>query len=165
VPLGDHEARVEMDKPNPDMRKVRQGFIRGGNHPDDVDGMFNLYRRFYWVSYMQRAIRAWSAGDRYIIQLDEAATRLQHTIESPASSPAQIQSLLAEISLINENLTPIENQFVDALSEASRTTYQWLQAIMLAATPGLLILGTALSMRILQQRKARRRPGPAHRLS
>jgi len=153
VPLGDHEARVEMDKPNPDIRKVRQGFIRGGNHPGDVNGMFNLYRRFYWVSYLQRATRAWNAGDRYIIQLDEAATRLQRAVESPASSPAQIQSLLVEISLINENLTPIENQFVDALSEASRTTYLWLQAIMLAATPGLLILGTALSMRILQQRR------------
>jgi len=153
VPLGDHEARVEMDKPNPDIRKVRQGLIRGGNHLDDVDGMFNLYRRFYWVSYLRRATRAWSAGDRYIIQLDEAATRLQRTIESPASSPAQIQSLLVEISLINEHLTPIENQFVDALSEASRTIYQRLQAIMLAATPGLLILGIALSMRILQQRR------------
>jgi diguanylate cyclase (GGDEF)-like protein len=153
VPLGDHEARVEMDKPNPDIRKVRQGFIRGGNHSDDVDGMFNLYRRFYWVSYLQRATRAWDAGDRYIIQLDQAATRLQRTIESPASSPEQIQALLVEISLINEHLTPIENQFVDALGEASRTTYQWLQAIMLAATPGLLILGIALSMRILQQRR------------
>jgi diguanylate cyclase (GGDEF)-like protein len=153
VPLGDHEARVEMDKPNPDIRKVRLGFIRGGNHLDDVDGMFNLYRRFYWVSYLQRATRAWNAGDGYIIQLDEAATRLQRTIESPASSPAQIQSLLVEIALINEHLTPIENQFVDALSEASRTIYQWLQAIMLAATPGLSILGIALSMRILQQRR------------
>jgi diguanylate cyclase (GGDEF)-like protein len=153
VPLGDHEARVEMDKPNPDIRIVRQGFIRGGNHPDDVDRMFNLYRRFYWVSYVQRATRAWNTGDRYIIQLDGAATRLQRTIESPASTPAQIQSLLAEISLINENLTPIENEFVDALSEASRAVYRWLEALMFAAAPSLLILATALSMRILQQRR------------
>jgi diguanylate cyclase (GGDEF)-like protein len=151
LPLGDHEARVEMDKPHPDIRIVRQGFIRGGNHPGDVDGMFKLYRRFYWVSYLQRATRAWNAADRYIFQLDEAANRLQRTIESPASSPAEVQGLLAEISLINENVTPIENEFVDALSEASRTTYLWLQAVMLAATPGLLILATALSMRILQQ--------------
>ena len=153
VPLGDHEARVEMDKSDPDMRIVRQGFIRGGNHPDDVDGMFNLYRRFYWVSYLQKATRAWSAGDNYIIQLDEAATRLQRTIESPAPSAAQIQALLVEISVINENLTPIENEFVDSLSEASRSIFQWLQAVMLAATPGLLILATALSTRILQQRR------------
>jgi diguanylate cyclase (GGDEF)-like protein len=153
VPLGDHEARIEMDKPDPDIRKVRQGFLRGGNHLDDIDGMFNLYRRFRWVSYLQSATRAWEAGDLYIIQLEDAGTRLQRTIEAPTSSPAQIQSLLAEISLINESLTPIENQFVDALSDASRATYLWLQAIMLAATPCLLILGTALSMRILQQRK------------
>src|ERR1700733_857805 len=25
IPLGDHEARIEMDRPNPDIRKVRQG--------------------------------------------------------------------------------------------------------------------------------------------
>jgi EAL domain-containing protein (putative c-di-GMP-specific phosphodiesterase class I) len=56
VPMGDYEARLEMDKPNPDIRKVRQGFIRGGNHPDDVAGMSDLYRRFRWVSYMKRPI-------------------------------------------------------------------------------------------------------------
>jgi diguanylate cyclase (GGDEF)-like protein len=153
VPLGDHEARIEMDRPNPDIRKVRQGFIRGGIHLDDVDGMFNLYTRFRRVSFIQRAIHAWVAGDRYIVQLDGAAASLQREIESPSPSAARIHSILDEISLINENLTPIENQFVDALSEASRTTYRLLQTIMLAATPGLLILGTVLSLRILQQRK------------
>ena len=153
VPLGDHEARVEMDKPNPDFEKVRQGFVRGGNHLDDIDGMFNLYRRFKWVSFMQRAIRAWDAGDRYIVQLDEAGTLLQREIESPSPSAEKVQSILVEIFVINENLTPIENQFVDALGEASRTTYRWLQGIMLAATPGLLMLGIVLSLRILQQRK------------
>jgi diguanylate cyclase (GGDEF)-like protein len=153
VPLGDHEARIEMDKPNPDIRKVRQGFLGGGIHPDDVDGMFNLYRRFRWVTFMQRAIRAWDAADRYMVQLDAAGSLLQREIESPSSNSQRVRSILDDISSINENLTPIENQFVDALSEASRTTYQLLQAMMLAATPGLLILGTVLSLRILQQRK------------
>jgi diguanylate cyclase (GGDEF)-like protein len=102
---------------------------------------------------MQRAIRAWDTADRYIIQLDHAGTSLQREVESSAPSPERVQSLLAEISLINERLTPIENQFVDALSEASRTTYQLLQVVMLAATPGLLVLGILLSLRILQQRR------------
>jgi diguanylate cyclase (GGDEF)-like protein len=153
VPLGDHDARLEMDKPAPDMQKVRQGFISGRNHPDDVDGMFKLYRRFGRVSYLQRAIRAWETGDRYIAQLNQAAATLQRNVESPTSSPEQVRSILDQISAINENLTPVENQFVDALSEGSRTAYQLIQAILLATTPGLLILGTALSMRILQQRK------------
>ena len=153
VPLGDHEARLEMDKPSPDFEKVREGFVRGGNHLDDIDGMFNLYRRFEWVSFMQRAIRAWEAGDRYIVQLDEAGTLLQREIESASPSAEGVQFILAEVFVINENLTPIENQFVDALGEASRTTYRLLQEIMLGAAPALLLLGIVLSLRILQQRK------------
>jgi diguanylate cyclase (GGDEF)-like protein len=153
VPLGDHAARIEMNKAHPDLQKVRGGFIRGGNHTDDVDGMFHLYRRFAWVSFMQRAIQAWEAADHYMIQLDDAGNSLQREIESPSPSAQEILATLAEVSSINEKLTPIENQFVDALSEASRAAYQLLQAILFAATPGLLILGTVLSLRILQQRK------------
>ena len=153
IPMGDHDARVEMNKSKPDLRKVRQGFVRGGNHPDDIDGMVNLYRRFAWVSFVQRAIRAWEAGDLHISRLDEAGMLLQLEIASPAPSPGKIQSILAEISGINDNLTSIENQFVAAMSDASRLTYRILQGIMLAATPGLLMLGVVLSLRILQQRK------------
>jgi diguanylate cyclase (GGDEF)-like protein len=153
IPLGDHDARVELNKPKPDFKIVRQGFLRGGNHPDDIDGMVNLYRRFEWVSFMQRAIHAWEAGDSYITQLDEAGTLLQLEIASPAPRSEKIKSTLAEISRLNDSLTRIENQFVGAMSDASRSTYQLLQGIMLAATPGLLLLGIVLSLRILQQRK------------
>jgi diguanylate cyclase (GGDEF)-like protein len=153
VPLGDHTARLEMNKVDPDIQKVRQGFIRGGNNVDDIGGMFDLYRRFERVSFMRRAIQAWESADRYIIRLNEAASSLQREIESPASRPQDIQATLDEVSLINEELTPIENQFVEALSEASRTAFLLLQEILFAATPVLLILGTVLSLRILQQRK------------
>jgi diguanylate cyclase (GGDEF)-like protein len=153
VPLGDRDARIELDKPNPDLERIRQGFVRGGIHLDDIDGMIKLYRRFEWVSFMQRAIRAWRAGDRYIVQLDDAGTLLEREIESPSPNAEKVQSILTDVFVINDNLTPIENQFVDALSEASRTTYRSLQGIMLAVTPGLLMLGIVLSLRILQQRK------------
>jgi diguanylate cyclase (GGDEF)-like protein len=115
--------------------------------------MFNLYRRFKWMSFMQRAILAWKTGDRYIVQLVDAGTRLQRETESPVPSAATIQSILTEISRINDNLTPVEIQFDDTLSEASRKTYRLLQAAMLAAAPGLLIFGVLLSLRILQQKK------------
>ena len=108
VPLGDHEARVEMDKPDPDLQKVRQAFVRGGIHVDDIDGMVTLYRRFEWISFMQRAILAWKEGDRYIAQLDESGTLLQREVESRSPSADKLQSILADISEINENLTPIE---------------------------------------------------------
>jgi diguanylate cyclase (GGDEF)-like protein len=153
VPLGDHTARLEMNNSSPDIQKVRQGFIQGGNNVDDIDGMFSLYRKFGRVRFMQQAIQAWESADGYIIQLDEAARSLQREIESPSPRPNDIQAALDKVSLINEKLTPIENQFVEALSAASRTAYLLLQGILFAATPVLLILGTLLSLRILQQRK------------
>jgi diguanylate cyclase (GGDEF)-like protein len=151
--LGDHEARIEMNKSTPNIRRVREEFIRGGNHPDDVDGMFDLYRRFRPVSYMQKAVLAWTEADQYMAVLEDTGTALQRETESTSPNPARIRSLLAQIGTINDRLTPVEKEFVDALSEASRATYKWLQAIMLAAALALLGLGTALSMRILQQRR------------
>lgn len=153
IPMGDHDARVEMNKPTSDLKIVRQGLLRGGNHPDDIDGMFHLYRRFAWLSFVQRAVRAWEAGDLYVARLNAAGTLLEREIASPAPDSAKIDILLAEISVINDALTPIENEFVGAMSDASRLTYRLLQGIMLAATPGLLMLGIVLSLRLLQHRR------------
>jgi diguanylate cyclase (GGDEF)-like protein len=153
IPRGDRDARLEMDRPSPDLLKVRQGFARGGIDAADIDGMISLYRTFKQVDFMQRAIRSWVEGDRYIGLLGEAGDKLQHELESPAPRAAVIDATLADITRINESLTPIEKEFVEALSAASRTTYLILRAVILAATPGLLLLAIALSLRILQQRK------------
>jgi diguanylate cyclase (GGDEF)-like protein len=153
IPLGDHQARLEMDQSNPNLLVVRQGFLRGGIHPDDIDGMVSLYRRLKWVSYMRRAVLAWEAADQGIARLEQAGGALQREVESADPHPVEVQRLLKEIAAVNEQLTPIEIQFVNALSDASRATYQSLQLLLLAATPVLLVLGVALSMRILQQKQ------------
>src|SRR6185295_10830225 len=35
VTLGDKKARLELEKPNPDLAIAWQGFIEGRNHPED----------------------------------------------------------------------------------------------------------------------------------
>ena len=35
VPLGDRQARLELEKPEPDLAIVREGFIAGKNDPDE----------------------------------------------------------------------------------------------------------------------------------
>ena len=56
VPLGDHKTRMELLKENPDLNAAREGFIEGRVHPDDIDGMIKLLRRFHSVSYIKNAI-------------------------------------------------------------------------------------------------------------
>jgi diguanylate cyclase (GGDEF)-like protein len=153
IPLGDRVARLAMDDPRGDPAIIREGFRRGGIHPDDIDGLVLLYHRFKSTSFMSRAIRAWTQGDVLIARLDEAATHLRREVESPSSDAGRIKSDLAVIAQINEELTPQENEFVAALGDASRTTYQLLRRMLLAATPVLLLFGTVLSVRILRHRK------------
>jgi diguanylate cyclase (GGDEF)-like protein len=153
IPQGDHVARLAMDDPHGNPEVIREGFRRGGIHPDDIDGLVLLYHRFKSTSFMSRAIQAWTQGDVLIARLDEAAMRLRREVESPSSNAIRINSDLADIARINDELTPLENEFVAALGDASRTTYQLLRGMLLGATPVLLLFGTVLSVRILRHRK------------
>ena len=44
IAAGDHQARIELDKPTVDLNVAREGFRLGGNHDDDIGGMIRLYR-------------------------------------------------------------------------------------------------------------------------
>src|SRR5437868_5898639 len=63
VPLGDRRARVALDRDPTDLAQASAGFIQGRNHPEDVDGLIELFRRFRHVSYMADAVQSWADAD------------------------------------------------------------------------------------------------------
>src|ERR1700709_2141424 len=63
VPMGDHKTRLELLKAEPDINISKQGFLEGRVHPDDIDGMITLLKRFQDVSYLKKAISLWTEGD------------------------------------------------------------------------------------------------------
>src|SRR3954447_7626733 len=87
VPLGDHKTRLELLKPNPDLRIARQGFLEGRVHENDIDGMINLVRRFNSMYYLNKAIGYWSKGDTVIAELIPIGEKLHNEINS--SLPSQ----------------------------------------------------------------------------
>src|SRR6266566_3601170 len=66
APLGDKFARIELEKHNPNMTIVYQGFTRGQINPDDIPGMVRLFRWFHDFTFMRVAIVDWTAGDKEI---------------------------------------------------------------------------------------------------
>src|SRR5947209_10602269 len=46
VPMGDKQARLQLERLTPDMALVQQGFVRGRNNPADIGKMSMLFRRF-----------------------------------------------------------------------------------------------------------------------
>ena len=151
VPLGDRQAREALEEPKPDLERARQGFLDGRNHPDDVDGMIWLFRRFRNVSYIDRAIAIWSEGDRGIAELVAAAERLHQSVTTGQVDEESLRPLLETIHRINDELTPLEDRFSFTLGEASRRMQLALMSATLFAAIVLVLLGIILSQRMLRE--------------
>src|SRR5579872_760603 len=82
VPLGDRQARLELQKPVPEMGIVRRGFIQGRNSPQDVEGMATLFRRFRHSTYMSEAVDIWAQADAHIERLQKLGDNLHAEISS-----------------------------------------------------------------------------------
>lgn len=151
VTAGDKQARLQLTSSSPDMALVYRGFVQGRNHPQDVQSMTNLFRRFGHVGYMARAIEIWTQGDAYIDQLCTIAGELHEQINSPHPDVQKIRALADQVAAIDARLTPLEDGFSSTLGEGARWINRDLAIISLVATGLLLFLGISLSMAVLQQ--------------
>ena len=127
VPLGDHKTRLELLKKNPDLNIARQGFLEGRIHPDDIDGMIKLVRRFHDINYLHKAIGIWAEGDSIIAQLIPIGEKFHAEITLSSPSRERLDLLFEQIDPINQTLTTLEDNFSYTLGEGSR----WLENIIL----------------------------------
>ena len=128
LPDGDHRARMELLKANPDLGVVHEGFLAGKIHPDDIEPMVQLLRRFYWISYMARAIRAWTVADGLLAELRTEGA-LYHDLMANAFPDAQrAEQSLKRITSLNAELTQAEDEFSEALGEGSR----WMERLVIS---------------------------------
>ena len=151
VPMGDRVARLELEKPDPDLEVARRGFIAGKNDPEDIDGMIMLFRRFRDVSFMKQAIAIWTEADGYITELNAAAEELHARMSAGEIRPEMLAPILARIDNVNRRLTPLEESFSYTLGDASRRTH-WILVAALVVTALILVFpGVAATRRILQR--------------
>jgi PAS domain S-box-containing protein len=151
VPLGDRTARIELEKPHPDLARAYQGFIDAHNHPDDVENLATLFRRFRHISYMSTAIDVWTHGDALIAQLHDLGDDLHASIASGQADAAHINHILEAVGSLNEQLTVLEDEFSRTLGEGNRWLERRLLQLTYAATALLLVTGIFLSWMILRQ--------------
>jgi signal transduction histidine kinase len=119
VPLADRQAREALDRPVLDEAAVRQGFIGGGIHPDDVPGMVRLYRWFGTLPFMRRVILTWSEGDERIAELTTLAHDLHRQV-AVAEGIAALRGSQARLRQLDDQLTALEVRFSNDLAEAAR---------------------------------------------
>lgn len=149
VPIGDQRARNELDQPRADMQVVRQGFLDGGNHPDDIDGIVFLYSNFKNFSLLREPLANWKIGDGLIQQLSLEAQHLHAAIATGNPDPMAMIASVARIREIDARLTPLELRFSASLGESSRQVQRLLLFATLAIAISLMIFGSWISRYIL----------------
>ena len=150
VPLGDARARRELEKPNPDMKLVAEGFLAGRNHPDDIDNMAKLFLRFRRVDFMARAIELWTQGDGLIEKLRQLGEGLHAVLAAEPVDAERVTKILREVHALNEELTVLEDDFSRTLGQGNRWLERRLLQLMYGATALLLAAGAFASTTILR---------------
>ena len=153
VPLGDRQARQEMEQADPDMARIRTGFLQGGVHPDDIDGMVALFRRLGNQPLFRDALTAWVDGDALIDRLRESARQLQLQVER-GDAPGALMPTLRQLRDINDQLTFTEKRFSASLATASRLTESLLVGSILLSAVLLSLLSVAVMRRSLTRQTA-----------
>ena len=124
IPLGDRKARQALEKPVPDLKAAFEGFREGKIHPDDIEGVINLLRRFNSNLYVGNAIKIWIEGDRLLDEVMKEGDRIHRLISRGASVSPEIRRSFFRLSQLNEDLTRAEYNFSNTLGEGSR----WLES-------------------------------------
>lgn len=146
IPLGDRQARIELEKKEMNRDRVVEGFLNGENHPHDIPPMINLVRRFYWEPHLARAFDRWREGDRLITEFMVLGNSLQQTVRSESMNIEKIENIMMQIFELDDHLTTAENEFSFALGEASRWIENLLMIVLLLAV--ISIEGTGLYLTV-----------------
>ena len=132
TPTGDSIARIELMKPIPDLEKVKKGFLRGGIHADDLNGIIHLMLNFHSFEHLSRAISLWTDADHLLTKLNSRAENLHHLVLVRAS-PKELRASLDSIDELNDRLTSLETQFSATLGEGSRYLEHMLMILLFCA--------------------------------
>lgn len=154
IPLADHAARLALEQSEPDTNAARIGFLQGGNHADDVTGMIWLFQNFRGFSYLDTAIRHWTAADSMILDLDRLGDSIHRTFRQEPVTAAQIRAWKTEIHQLDHQIGPLSKAFSDSLGEGSRFIMMALMMANLATAALLIVLAVWRTRKLLAQRRA-----------
>jgi signal transduction histidine kinase len=146
TPLGDRQARLELSKPHPDLNLSDQGFLEGQNHPADVRGMAQLFRRFHGFHQIHRAIEIWTRADTALLELQDLGGAFQALTPAQRARPAQVDSFIRQLDEINGRLTLLENDFSLTMGAAARWARNLLEWVMIVGSLSVGLLSLAIAL-------------------
>lgn len=134
VNLGDKQARLALSQAKPDIKAAKEGFLKGGNHPKDIDSMITFFIRFENFYYMQKAIDVWERGDKKIADLILLGEKIHQCIQNDKKDCRD--SLIINLEILNDELNEIAIEFSLVLSEGAR----WIKSTFMSISIVVILL-------------------------
>ncbi|MEJ1239270.1 ATP-binding protein [Chryseolinea sp. T2] len=125
VPIGDSLARKAITENKPD-HEILEGFLQGGNHPDDVENMVWLFRNFRTVSFMEEAIQLWKEADVQVGEMHQLGIDVHRRIGVNDFPASEIPVLRTRIEKLNVELHKKEKEFSAVMGIGARRIERWL---------------------------------------
>jgi len=148
MPLGDHLARVQLNKAQSDPALIERGFEAGGIDARDIPAMVRLYRYGGRWGPIAKAIGIWAKADGPLLKLARVGREIHRSMLLGDRAGARV--LLRQAYRIDSALTPLEIAFTNQIGEAARLGEgAFLLATLLSALgmsfAGLLRTGALVS--------------------
>ena len=156
LPQGDRSARLAIDQGGSSAAGATAGFLAGGNHVDEIDGMIWLYKYFKRAPHVAQAVAFWNQGDALIAQLRQLGSRL-HVQQSAGLRTADRQALADQLDQLDRAFAPVEEGFSAALGDASRLTLRLLSVLICLIALVLLAITAAVFRRLTRQSEQSRK--------
>ena len=153
IPLGDRAARLALQPGQIQVDLAREGFLRGGNHPQDIDGLIWLLRYFHDFDIVKKPVQHWLVGDEYIHALRELSHQIRQATERGAVDDATRAQWQTAIRDINAGATPAARAFSEALGDSSRRIVALLMWANIGIAVTLILLTLWHTHTLLAQRR------------
>ncbi|NNF11672.1 MAG: response regulator [Gemmatimonadetes bacterium] len=145
VTLGVRMVREELERLNPDMDAVMDGFERGQIPVEFREGMALLFRRGRNVGFAARAIEIWEEGDQRIDALRALGGQLRDALQGSSPDGDRIEEVLVQIEALDRELTVLEADFTSTLNAGAFVVERILRWVLLGiAAIVLFAAGAAL---------------------
>ena len=144
-PVAARDARLELDKKDPDPALAQAAFARMGLHPEDTPMMVTLYGTFRHMAHIDRAVQIWIRGDRMVSQLVELGDEINDRVSIGGLSPETRRHFIDRLSSLNRQLSDLEYEFSAAMGAASR----WAKTLFVRITLAFTVVGGSICMVLL----------------
>lgn len=153
VPISDSLARIAMQNEQASS-EIEEKLLQGKNHPEDIERMIWLFKRFRQISFMNEAIMLWAYGDQLIGELYQLGIDSKKRLQESQWTEQELLMRLKEINQLSSDLTEVEEKFSQILGVTARKLDNWLFIANSALIVLLIGITTRYAMKSIKKLKS-----------